>query len=95
MKFLIHVLKMHKLLKQKVEKNFQHNIKSLFFSFLAKSLSEKARVLGTPSDTPETRARLYKKKIIASYPTKNFPLEMMTNDFFMILHRKPKEYYKI
>lgn len=29
-------------------------------SFLVKSLSEKARVIGTASDTPEIRARLYK-----------------------------------
>jgi hypothetical protein len=49
---------MHKQLKLKVDKTFPRKQKKS--SFLVKSLSEKARVIGTASDTPEIRARLYK-----------------------------------
>ncbi len=39
-------------------------MQKFFCICLVKNLSEKARVLGTPSDTPEIRTRLYKHSFI-------------------------------
>jgi len=61
------------------------------FICLVKSLSDKARVLGTPADNQEIRARLYKYSFI-HIQIKRFFLEMKMNDVFMTLQQRQKLY---